>query len=163
MNEPPSEYFKDPALCVQDTEYQENAMSTQEKVTPVGYHAGDFQHSNGDIESRGPDHEGFPRMDARQNLEMNGTGANGSTSKSEHQKTGIARQTKVNDSEHVSLDTKGANVEDRTLSQTPSVSAIRKNGAEGDNKDIWLIRFSRLVSAGLVGSMSALLCGKRRK
>ena len=59
--------------------------------------------------------------------------------------------------------TKVQNDEGRVLSQKPSVSTFSERGGQKDQKDFWLIQFCRVVVHGVVGSMSTLLCGKRRK
>jgi hypothetical protein len=59
--------------------------------------------------------------------------------------------------------TKVQNGEGRVLSQKPSVSTFSARDGQKDQKDFWLIQFCRVVAHGVVGSMSTLLCGKRRK
>ena len=61
---------------------------------------------------------------------------------------------------------KETNIQDggeKTVSQKSSVSTISVTNGQKDQKDFWLIRFCREVVEGVVGSMSTLLCGKRRK
>jgi hypothetical protein len=53
--------------------------------------------------------------------------------------------------------------EEGILSQKPSVSTASARNGQKDQKDFWLIKFCRVVVQGVVGSMSTLLCGKRRK
>ena len=53
--------------------------------------------------------------------------------------------------------------EEKAVSQKSSVSTISVTNGQKDQKDFWLIRFCRVVVEGIVGSMSTLLCGKRRK
>jgi hypothetical protein len=62
--------------------------------------------------------------------------------------------------------TKVQNGEGRALSQKPSVSTFSARDGQKDQKDFWLIQFCRVVVhrvVGVVGSMSTLLCGKRRQ
>ena len=53
--------------------------------------------------------------------------------------------------------------EEKVVSQKSSVSAIAVTNCQKDQKDFWLTRFCRVVVQGVAGSMSSLLCGKRRK
>lgn len=53
--------------------------------------------------------------------------------------------------------------EEGILSQKPSVSTASARNGQTDQEDFWLIKFCRVVVQGVVGSMSTLLCGKRRK
>lgn len=59
--------------------------------------------------------------------------------------------------------TKVQNGEEKVLSQKPSVSTFSARNGQKDQKEFWLIQFCRVVVHGVVGSMSTLLSGKRRK
>jgi hypothetical protein len=54
------------------------------------------------------------------------------------------------------------NSEGKMLSPKPSVSTFSARTGQKDQKDFWLIQFCRVIVHGVVGSMSTLLCGKRR-
>lgn len=60
-------------------------------------------------------------------------------------------------------ETKFEDGEDETLSPKPSVSTVSPRNGQKEQKDFWLIESCRMVVQGVVGSMSTLLCGKRRK
>lgn len=52
---------------------------------------------------------------------------------------------------------------EKVFPQKPSVSTVSARTGQKDQADFWLIRLCRVVVRGVVGSMSTLLCGKRRK
>ena len=123
----------------------------------------DFHGASDDIEPCDSEPAAAKRDDS-ETVEASNAPTNGSITKS-HQKPvsdNLASVISANESS-LSKDAKVQDGEEKLVSQRPSVSTLSARNGRKDQKDFWLIRFCRVVVQGVVGSMSSLLCGNRRK
>jgi hypothetical protein len=173
-----SEHRKSPSLGLDgvDDSDEELARSLRKQVALTENTMAEFHGANGDIE---PDDSGMDmagqgnskthcssnalvNSSAKQSKEVpfvenapapeSPAGSlSAATKASETSKQATGKATKVQDGE------------ERVSPHRPSVSTISARNGQKDHEDFWLIRFCRVVLQGVVGSMSTLLCGKRRK
>lgn len=136
----------------------------------------DFHGANSDIEPCDSEPAAAKRDDP-ETLEASNAPTNGSITKSQQKpvsdslasiisanESSLSSKTSAEPSQRpAQKDAKVQDGEEELVSQRPSVSTLSARNGRKDQKNFWLIRFCRVVVQGVVGSMSSLLCGNRRK
>jgi hypothetical protein len=170
-----SEHRKSPSLGLDgvDDSDEELARSLRKQVALTEKTMAEFRGANGDIE---PDDSGMDMAERGGSKSHNASNApvNGSATQSKEvpfaenapapeSRANAATKTSAETSEPTHKVTKVQDGEEKVLPHKPSVSTISARNGQKDQKDFWLSRFCRVVVQGVVGSMSTLLWGKRRK
>jgi hypothetical protein len=138
--------------------------------------AADFHGANGDIEPCDSEPEAAKRDDP-ETLEASNAPTKSSTTKPQQKPTSdsLASVISANESSLSSKtsaepsqrpaqrDAEVQDGEEKLVSQRPSVSTLSARNGQKDQEDFWLIRFCRVIVHGVVGSISSLLFGSRRK
>ena len=171
-----SSQCKSPSLGLDGINNSDEAKSLRKEAALTENTAADFRGANGDIEPCDSELEAAKRDDP-ETLEASSAPTNGSTTKSQQKpvsdslasvicanESSLSNKTSAEPSQRpAQKDAKVQDGEEKLVSQRPSVSTLSARNGQKDQKDIWLTRFCRVVVQGVVGSMSSLLCGKRRK
>ena len=173
-----SSHCKSPSLGLDgiDNSDEDLAKSLRKEAALTENTAADFHGANGDIEPCDSEPEAAKRDDP-ETLETSNAPTNGSTTKSPQKpvsdslasvisanEPSLSSKTSAEPSQRPAQ--KDANVQDgeeKLASQRPLVSTLSARNGQKDQKDFWLIRFCRVVVQGVVGSISSLLYGNRRK
>jgi hypothetical protein len=159
-----------------NTSDEDLAKPLRKEAALIENTATDFHGTNGDIEPCDSELEAAKRDDP-ETLEASNAPTNGSIAKSQQSPVSdsIASVTSANESSLSSKasaessqrpaqkDAKVQDGEEKLVSQRPPVSTLSARNGQKDQEDFWLIRFCGAVVQGVVGSMSSLLCGNRRK
>jgi hypothetical protein len=173
-----SSHCKSPSLGLDgiNNSSEDLARSLRKEAALTENTVADFHGANSDIEPCDSEPGAAKRNDP-ETLEASNAPTNGSITKSQQKPTidSLAPVISANESSLSSKTStepsqrpaeKVAKVQDgeeKLVSQKPSVSTPAARNGQKDQKDFLLIRFCRVVVQGVVGSMSSLLCGKRRK
>jgi hypothetical protein len=174
-----SEHCKTPSVGLDgvDDSDEELARSLRKEVALTENTMADFHGANDDIEPDDSPPE-MARRDDSKTRDASDALINGSltTSKqgpfvnttsapeSRARSVSAANKTSAETSQRPTQNkTENQDGENKVLSKKPSVSTISTRNGQRDQREFWLIRVCRVVVQGVVGSMSTLLCGKRRK